>query len=373
MRVRSGKQPGSGTGQAPADAGPRRLAPHVPRASRGPGSVQFGSSPSSAVLSGLDADDLRVLSLLDRGASLAALDTEARRRGLDLARVRSLVTALDGLGLLVSPERPATPEGFRLRGERWSWQSGRAPQRAAGARGRPARSVMVHGGSGLGVPIAAGFAAAGVGTVGIDAGGTVAAGDVVPGGPTIDEVGAPVGRAAAAAVGRVSAVGRVGRRDQPDLAVLVVAHTADALTSAPWLTADIPHLVVAVRESDVVVGPVVLPGRSACLHCLDLTRRDRDLAWPEVLPQLLSDRGREHVRPVPALGQVAAGVAVLMGLSVLDGDADAVAGLAATVSLPLGHPTWRRWAAHPACGCITTPQGDAGHPAPGDGGRGVTI
>jgi bacteriocin biosynthesis cyclodehydratase domain-containing protein len=35
----------------------------------------------------------------------------------------------------------------------------------------------------------------------------------------------------------------------------------------------VPHLAVSASEAIGVVGPLVLPGQSACLRCLDLTRR----------------------------------------------------------------------------------------------------
>src|SRR5699024_6158620 len=47
-----------------------------------------------------------------------------------------------------------------------------------------------------------------------------------------------------------------------------------------------PHLVAYVRETTGVVGPFVLPGRTACLRCLDLHRADRDPGWPRVTLQL---------------------------------------------------------------------------------------
>src|SRR5262249_62048557 len=49
---------------------------------------------------------------------------------------------------------------------------------------------------------------------------------------------------------------------------------------------NVPHLAAAASEAIGVVGPLVLPGDTACLRCLDLTRAERDPAWPLILAQL---------------------------------------------------------------------------------------
>ncbi|GAA4819318.1 cyclodehydratase [Tomitella cavernea] len=55
--------------------------------------------------------------------------------------------------------------------------------------------------------------------------------------------------------------------------------------------AAMPHLHVRLRDGSGVVGPVVLPGRTACLGCGDLHRRDRDPAWPRLMVQQMGRRG----------------------------------------------------------------------------------
>jgi hypothetical protein len=365
-----------------ASEGPRRLAPQLARAWRGPGTVQLGSDPARAVVvSGLDAGDRRVLDLLERGASAAALASDARRRGADAHRPLALLDLLDRHGLLVATERGGDAARARLRAEEWCREvsSGRRrPDRGpAGTAARPARSVGVVGRTGLAVAIGAGFAAAGVGTVAVSPSGAVAAADVMPGGATAAEVGGSLRAAGEAAVERVAPGTRHTGRAAPDLGVVVGRHAHDAAEAATWLASDVPHLAVLVRECDVVVGPLVLPGRGPCLHCLDLARRDRDPQWPAVLPQLLDGRDNATAGPVPGLGQVAAGLAVLIGLAALDGHAADAAGLAATLTLPYAVPAWRRWAAHPSCGCGRWEEPGhetaAEHPGRGQVGPGVTI
>ena len=60
----------------------------------------------------------------------------------------------------------------------------------------------------------------------------------------------------------------------------------------------ISHLPVVLDEDRVRVGPVVIPGITPCMTCLDLNRTDWDPAWPALLPQL--GRSTWSVAPVLA-------------------------------------------------------------------------
>ena len=87
-----------------------------------------------------------------------------------------------------------------------------------------------------------------------------------------------------------SGVGRVTRADtgddgpqppgraRPDLAVLIGRQPLELRVSL--MREQIPHLAASADEAIGIVGPLVIPGRTACLRCLDLTRTDRDPAWP---------------------------------------------------------------------------------------------
>ncbi|HEX9065643.1 MAG TPA: hypothetical protein VF843_11080, partial [Streptosporangiaceae bacterium] len=56
----------------------------------------------------------------------------------------------------------------------------------------------------------------------------------------------------------------------------------------------VPHLAVLAGEAIGVVGPLVLPGRTSCLRCLDYARAASDPSWPLILAQI------EQRRPEPA-------------------------------------------------------------------------
>ena len=85
-------------------------------------------------------------------------------------------------------------------------------------------------------------------------------------------------------------------------------------------------------------GPLVLPGRTSCLRCADLTRRDADPQWPMVLAQL----SRLRLDLPEVLTGWAASVAAAQALAFLGGEQPETAG--ATLEL-----TARR-SASPSCG-----------------------
>jgi hypothetical protein len=109
--------------------------------------------------------------------------------------------------------------------------------------------------------------------------------------------------------------------------------------------------VAEVRGAVGVVGPLVQPGRSACLRCLDLARADRDPGWPALATQLAMPT--PGVAPCDAaLALAVAAQTALQALTLLDGGAlpGAVGG---TLELALPDWRWRRrsWQLHPDCDC----------------------
>jgi hypothetical protein len=96
----------------------------------------------------------------------------------------------------------------------------------------------------------------------------------------------------------------------------------------------------------------VLPGRTACLRCLELHRRARDPAWPAVAAQLVGRPGSAD----PACAVATAALATAQALVALDGTAGGGAApptLDATLELDPSAGTLRRrpWPPHPDCGC----------------------
>jgi bacteriocin biosynthesis cyclodehydratase domain-containing protein len=112
------------------------------------------------------------------------------------------------------------------------------------------------------------------------------------------------------------------------------------------------HLAVCVSEAIGVVGPLVQPGKTACLRCLDLVRAERDPAWPLILAQLPAGRldatAGEAVLATAVAAQAAAQVAAFADRSEL-----AAATANGTLEMALPDWQWRRrtWLPHEACTC----------------------
>ena len=162
-----------------------------------------------------------------------------------------------------------------------------------------------------------------------------------------------------------SGVGRVTRADtgddgpqppgraRPDLAVLIGRQPLELRVSL--MREQIPHLAASADEAIGIVGPLVIPGRTACLRCLDLTRTDRDPAWPLILAQL-AGRAPDPLACDAPLAAAVAAQAAAQGLAYIDRAAAAGAVTNGTLELFLPEWQWRRrtWPRHRDCACGST-------------------
>src|SRR5699024_7804819 len=144
---------------------------------------------------------------------------------------------------------------------------------------------------------------------------------------------------------------------RPDLVVLVEQDVSDPVRLRPLLREDVAHLLVVAREVDVVVGPLVVPGRGPCGRCVELHRTAADDRWPALATQLLGTAPR-GVDASSAL--LAAGTAVGQVLAHLDGRPVATAGTSLVVDPRRPVPRTEQWPVHPDCGCTGLPA--AGEP-----------
>lgn len=109
-----------------------------------------------------------------------------------------------------------------------------------------------------------------------------------------------------------------------------------------------PVLPVAVLPDRWEIGPLVVPGRTACLRCVDATRSAEDPRLPLVVEQL--GRRQTPVPVSPATARLGLGLAVREVLAWVDGDAPA--SWSATLTVPAsGLPHATPWLRHPECGC----------------------
>jgi hypothetical protein len=265
---------------------------------------------------------------------------------LEGLRSVGLLVDLDAADLLAADAGPAAAA-------RTASELPAALARPGGWGARRQAVVVVEGATRVGAPLAAMLAASGIGRVSVRDPGLTAAGDAVVGGLSAADEGRPRSLAAADAVRRANPL--------TDLRPLSSDVTADLVVLArPWAASDplvagihrsgVPHLVATVRGQTGVVGPLVIPGVTSCLHCADLHRRDLDPRWPRLAAQLAAGDSPPSGATITCL--LTAATAALQVLAYLDGSA-APGVLGATIELrpPQLTPRVRRWPPHAACGC----------------------
>ncbi|MCL1900482.1 MAG: thiamine biosynthesis protein ThiF [Promicromonosporaceae bacterium] len=314
--------------------------------------VQVGLNPRWALcLGGLLPAEVSWLCELSTRAALGS-GVGARRHGVSPERQAAIVEVLrrgefprrSGQGQARRPTLAVSPDDARSLGLLRADGDGRA------TLARRARSAVALSEAGrLGAAIALHLATAGVGRLVVSDRRLVGQPDLGDGGYAACHLGRPrlpclQGLLSAQAPGVL--VGGAGR---PAMLVLVAGPAPSPAAYLGPQAAALPHLLVCLGEAEAAVGPLVIPGKTPCLNCRDLTLADADQRWPDVARQLRQAqwRGREET----ALSAVAAALAAAQVLAFLDGLTPATAGASLELALPQATPSLRRWAWHPRCGC----------------------
>ena len=326
--------------------------------------LQIGVDPRRArALTGL-GKAAAIVSLLDGSRDTAEVARTAAVYGISQDAVDKIIGLLASAGVLddfPAGLRAALP-GYLL--ERISPELacaalayGHGDGGAAVFARRRAAFVRVHGAGRVGACIATFLAASGVAWVSCVDTGRVGPPDLAPGGAGVADVGQRRPAAVARAIHRVAREVRTADdpRRLPDLAVLT--GRPDPVVLADLMRHRVPHLVADADEAIAVVGPLVRPGRSACVRCLDLSKAARDPAWPRVLAQAGGAGGPATVPQAcdTALAAATAALATAQALMLID-RAGEPATANGTLELVLPDWQWHRrgWPAHPACTCRAT-------------------
>lgn len=337
---------------------------------RAPDEVQVGTDPRWAMrLTGLAPGEVDLLLSIDDGATKREVSRLARSLGVPLDRLEALQAELDR-AQLTTPKNSARrapaaatqarhdPFPARLGPDAAVW--GRLLDGGDGAglvaaRGR--RVVGIAGAGRVGLTTAVTLAVAGVGTVLIEDESPVTPSDLGLGGYTARDLTSPRRVAVARLLRDLAPEVRTfaPEHTRPDVMVLIEHGAADALRAHVLMSTAVVHLSVVVREADVVVGPLVLPGASACLHCLDLHRTGADDRWPTLAAQLIGTTPRAGTDEETVLAAIAGSLAAGQVLALLDGTGPRTVDSSLEVSLPEGVPRLRAWSRHPACGCADLP------------------
>jgi hypothetical protein len=300
-----------------------RLADHAPVLDRSDREWQVGLEPGQALVFHGDGFG-PVLGMLDGLHAMPVVRDVARAAGLKRPQLDSALAALLAAGLLHDRDQPVDaarpPPRIRLVG--------------AGAVGRQLAALLVD---------------SGVGALYVF--------DDQPSdpGPLASQSLGSRGQALCAQLvnrgpAAVVSVSHWSKPEAPAVDLTVVAADApevDRLVTDHLLRTDQPHLIIRGHGLGVCVGPLVQPGRTSCLRCADLARRDADPQWPTVLNQLT----RIGQTAPPALVSWAAAVAAVQSLAFLGGATPETTGATLEMGTMDYAMRWRSWPAHPECGC----------------------
>ena len=327
---------------------------------------QYGLGSDALLLRGLQDSDLAFLAALRTGLDDGAEAAEAQRCTVAAQRAQALLQALAPV-LVPFPDDadPGGPPVPALRMERLAGDIGRlsAAYRVNGAavvRRRSRAAVEVSGLGRTGSLLARALATAGVGTLVLSDPGVVLPTDLGPG-FSLTDLG----------MGRAQAVKRHIYRVDPTIQVLVnplqspgpqTAHLDLAICvgrppiagrSAGTPVREHPHLTVTVQETGFDIGPLVVPGLTPCLECLERQLADGDSTWhsaADALTRNLAEAAPAGEETSGAL--VASGAAAVQALAFLDGMVQPAVWSAILVLRSAdGYLGLKKLMFHPGCGC----------------------
>ena len=135
----------------------------------------------------------------------------------------------------------------------------------------------------------------------------------------------------------------------PGVVVLVGEYVADPGWNARVTHTSTPHLPVVFSDLSITAGPVITPGVTPCLACIELWHRDEEPEWLSLGSQLWST-------PAPTASaqgahHAAALCGLLLGLMGSPGLLALSSGLVVSTRLDTGETTTRNVDFHPDCRC----------------------
>ena len=323
--------------------------------------LQIGVDPRRArALTGL-GKAAAIVSLLDGSRDTAEVVRTAETYGISREVVYRVIELLASAGVLddfPASLRAALPDYLRARiGPELACAAlayGHGDGGATVLARRRATFIRVYGAGRVGACVATFLAASGVAWVSCLDTQSAEAADVTPAGLGVADVGTARAAGVARAVHRVAPEVRTvnDARRLPDLAV--ITGRPDQVLLTALMRDRVPHLVVHADEAVGVVGPLVVPGRWACVRCVDLSKAARDPAWPRILAQASGMSGGPAATQAcdTVLAAATAALATAQALTLIDqvGEPAAANG---TLEVVLPDWQWQRrgWPPHSACTC----------------------
>ena len=281
-----------------------RINPNQQPLWRNPFEMQLGTGANSVVLGKLSAAQERLIAALYRGIADQQLDVVSQQLGLTKQDTTEVLEQVSPL-LLAEPKKTPKPKS----------KVNLSPEFIAGAFAEIIRASLLVGVNGesvllsraertvhledlsrTGLLIAQGLAAAGLGNLISHDEQLVDSASLGPTGypsqlrghPRIDALRSIL--AASPNVCQIATGKRMTEKQlqKIDCAVLIVQQVIEPKRYSTWLSRDVPHIVVTFDAQEVSISPMILPGQTACLFCLEIQRTNENAQWPVIASQLIS-------------------------------------------------------------------------------------
>jgi hypothetical protein len=342
-----------------------RINPNHQALWRNPFEMQLGLGSEQVVLKKLSPGQERLIAALYKGIADQQLPTVSKALGLSKADTDAVLEKIEPIML---SENPKTKSKVEL-----------SPEFVAGAFseiirasllhavdgeavliGRAGRSIHIEDISRTGLTIAQGLAAAGVGHLVSHDEQQVTRADLGPTGYPSQLLGRPRVDALRSmlAASPNKALVSTGKKllekqlQKIDCAVLIVQQAIEPRRYSHWANRDVPHIAVIFDTEFASISPMIIPGQTACLFCLENMRTDRDANWPVLATQLIASQKKFDDS---ASQLFAAGVVIQKILARID----KVAGFELSeenlsgyrLNLKTGEITEFLWPKHSACSC----------------------
>jgi bacteriocin biosynthesis cyclodehydratase domain-containing protein len=145
----------------------------------------------------------------------------------------------------------------------------------------------------------------------------------------------------------------------PDLVVLAEGAVPNPQLATRLSVARVPHLLVRAGEGYGAVGPMVIPGRTSCVRCLNLHTAEADPCWPAVAVQLANRPQQADLATTNATAALA--VPQVLALLHRSTDPQNLPCWEATIEVDAFSARTQRTPAppHPRCNCGSAKRGEA--------------
>lgn len=234
--------------------------------------VQIGLDPRTALtIDGLSPDEQDFISRLTESHTRVDMESSAKSAGIKPQRLAQILYKLREAHVLWDDEAKRLPAPSQ-------------PTMLSRAGDRSHATVLLTNVDALSVAIALALVRAGVGGIVFSDNGIVGTADH----PILQKhwLGLPRSQAFVTALRQCSS--DIRTTGTPDIAVVTGSHLIAPASTSRLMDEGIPHLLAWAEEVDVLVGPLVQAGVTACASCVYQYRSNEDEAWSLLAPQALA-------------------------------------------------------------------------------------